>query len=88
MQRSNRNGARRRHRWAAVLSRLASIVPVCAPALCGCRSDLERRFQAHIDYLASDKLEGRGVGSRGIELAADYIARQFKAVGLEPAGPR
>ena len=52
----------------------------------GCASSLEQRFQNHINYLASDKLEGRGVGSRGIELAADYIAGQFAAVGLEPAG--
>ena len=86
MQRSNRNDARRRHLWVVILSRLACIAPVCAPALGGCRSDLERQFQAHIDYLASDKLEGRGVGSRGIELAANYIAGQFKAIGLEPAG--
>jgi len=54
--------------------------------LAGCATSLETRFQAHIDYLASDKLEGRGVGSRGIDLASDYIARQFTSIGLEPAG--
>ena len=54
--------------------------------IAGCATGLEQRFQAHIDYLASDDLEGRGVGSRGIELAADYISGQFAAVGLEPAG--
>jgi hypothetical protein len=59
---------------------------VAAPALTGCASNLERRFQAHIDYLASDELEGRAVGSRGIELAAEYIADQFAQIGLEPAG--
>jgi hypothetical protein len=52
----------------------------------GCASGLQRRFQAHIDYLASDELEGRGIGSRGIELAAEYIAGQFEEIGLEPAG--
>jgi hypothetical protein len=52
----------------------------------GCASGLEQRFQSHINYLASDKLEGRGVGSHGIELASDYIAREFTAIGLEPAG--
>ncbi len=52
----------------------------------GCRTDLQRRFQAHIDYLASDDLEGRGVGTRGIQLAAEYIAQQFTQLGLEPAG--
>ena len=52
----------------------------------GCASSLERRFQTHIDYLASDRLEGRGVGTEGIELAAEYIADQFAEIGLEPAG--
>ena len=52
----------------------------------GCASSTEHRFQAHIDYLASDELEGRGVGSRGIELAANYIAKEFVRIGLEPAG--
>lgn len=56
------------------------------PILAGCANGLEQRFHAHIDYLASDKLEGRGVGTQGIELAADYIGQQFASVGLEPAG--
>src|SRR5437899_2904238 len=41
---------------------------------------------AHDRYLASDELEGRGVGTRGIELAAKYIADDFAKSGLEPAG--
>lgn len=44
------------------------------------------RFQEHVNYLASDELEGRGVGSKGIELAAAYIAAQFEQAGLDPAG--
>lgn len=48
--------------------------------------DLVRRFQEHIDYLADDQLEGRGIGTKGIELAADYISRQFSQCGLSPAG--
>lgn len=35
-----------------------------------------------IKYLASDELEGRGVSTRGINLAADYIEKEFKAAGL------
>jgi len=49
---------------------------------------LEQRFQTHIDYLADDRLEGRSVGSKGIELAAEYIAKQFADAGLQPAGDR
>ncbi len=52
----------------------------------GCTSGLERRFQGHIDFLASDQLQGRGVGTPGIELAASYIEKQFADIGLEPAG--
>jgi len=52
----------------------------------GCASEIERRFQTHIDFLASDALEGRGVGTPGIEAAADYVAEQFGALGLAPAG--
>lgn len=40
----------------------------------------------HIQYLASDALEGRGTGEQGNELAAQYIAEQFKTMGLQPAG--
>jgi hypothetical protein len=38
-----------------------------------------------ITYLASDKLEGRLTPSPGLELAADYLAAQFRKAGLEPA---
>jgi aminopeptidase YwaD len=41
---------------------------------------------AHIRYLADDRLEGRAVGSDGARCAADYIAAEFDALGLEPAG--
>jgi Zn-dependent M28 family amino/carboxypeptidase len=39
-------------------------------------------FKAHTIYLSSDQLEGRGNGSRGIVLAADYISKQFELIGL------
>ena len=42
--------------------------------------------RAHVEFLADDLLEGRGTGTRGFELAAKYIAAQFEAMGLEPAG--
>jgi hypothetical protein len=46
------------------------------------REDLER----HVRWLASDALEGRGTGTPSIDLAAEYIAREFRRYGLEPAG--
>ena len=33
------------------------------------------RVQAHVEYLADDAREGRGVGSEGLDSAAAYIAR-------------
>lgn len=44
------------------------------------------KIRAHVQYLASDELEGRGTGQPGGDLAADYIAAQFKSYGLKPAG--
>ncbi len=43
-------------------------------------------LRAQVAYLASDALEGRATGSRGAQLAADYIAEQFKLAGLRTAG--
>lgn len=39
-----------------------------------------------VSFLASDKLEGRGTPSKGLDMAADYIADEFKKDGLQPAG--
>ena len=43
-------------------------------------------MRGHMAFLASDLLEGRNTPSRGLDLAAEYIAAQFRIVGLEPAG--
>src|SRR6266566_6599285 len=43
-------------------------------------------MDAHLRFLASDLLEGRAPATRGGRLAAAYIAAQFQALGLEPAG--
>jgi hypothetical protein len=40
------------------------------------------RLRAHIEYLASDKLEGRRTGSSGANTAAEYIAKEFARYGL------
>ncbi len=39
-------------------------------------------IKKHIDYLASDKLKGRGTSTEGEKLAAAYIAEQYKKMGL------
>ncbi len=44
------------------------------------------KIRAHVRFLSLDLLEGRGPGTRGGELAAEYIATQFALAGLQPAG--
>jgi len=50
--------------------------------------EVARRVRADVEFLASDNLEGRDTGSRGYAIAADYVAAQFRAIGLEPAGEK
>jgi len=42
-------------------------------------------LKADINYLASDKLEGRLAGSESEKIAAQYIARRFEKIGLSIA---
>src|SRR6202451_2130576 len=44
------------------------------------------KIRAHDRFLASDLLEGRGPGTRGGQLAAEYVATQFALAGARPAG--
>ncbi|WP_435016241.1 M28 family peptidase [Tundrisphaera sp. TA3] len=43
-------------------------------------------LKGHLSFLSSDLLEGRDTPSRGLDLAAEYIAAQFRRAGLEPIG--
>ena len=45
----------------------------------------EAPLRAHILFLSSDLMEGRGTGQRGGELTAAYLEAQAMAVGLQPA---
>ena len=44
------------------------------------------KIRAHVKYLASDELEGRGMNQKGGDLAAEYLRARFKDYGLQPAG--
>ena len=46
----------------------------------------EKQMKKDVEYLASDKLEGRNTGSPGEALAADYVAERFKKLGISPKG--
>ncbi|UTA67918.1 M28 family peptidase [Emticicia sp. 21SJ11W-3] len=44
------------------------------------------RIKAHVMYLADDKLKGRQPGKEGFRMAVDYVQKQYKEMGLLPAG--
>jgi Zn-dependent M28 family amino/carboxypeptidase len=66
------------------------VVPVVAglpPAARAAAASIDpEKIRAHVRFLSLDLLEGRGPGTRGGELAAEYIATQFALAGLRPAG--
>ncbi len=88
-----------RNSHVVILALIVSIVGVgCAPSERGATGTSDETvtsamdeirpeaMRAHIRFLADDLLEGRGTGTRGYQLAANYVAAHFEALGLEPAG--
>jgi Peptidase family M28 len=80
-------------RTALILAALASSVPLQQPrADPASRPGAEAvrlsasRIEADVRFLADDLLEGREAGTRGYDLAALYVATQYRMMGLEPAG--
>ena len=63
-------------------ARLAPRKPLAAPA--GRFSTA--RMRADTTFLAAGDMAGRGLGTTELERAADYIAAQFRAAGLQPGG--
>ncbi|MGK0153341.1 MAG: hypothetical protein ACI9SE_000285, partial [Neolewinella sp.] len=54
-------------------------------AMSFCESQInEAVLRAHVEFLSSDELGGRGVGTEGDVLARNYIAAQLRAAGCEP----
>lgn len=43
-------------------------------------------LKGNLSFLSSDLLEGRSTPSRGLDLAAEFIASRFREAGLEPVG--
>jgi hypothetical protein len=46
----------------------------------------EQRLRADVEALSAPEMDGRGLGTPGLERAADYLAEQFAAAGLKPGG--
>jgi Zn-dependent M28 family amino/carboxypeptidase len=62
---------------------IAGLPPAASAAAASIDSE---RIRQHVRFLSLDLLEGRGPGTRGAELAAEYIATQFALEGVQPAG--
>ena len=45
-----------------------------------------RRMQSDLEFLASEDMAGRGLGTDELERAAAYIATEFETAGLQPGG--
>ncbi|MFB3827268.1 MAG: M28 family peptidase [Bryobacteraceae bacterium] len=69
------------------MARFSGLIVVVCAALAARADDLSaQRIRAHVKFLSSDLMEGRGVGARGGDLATGYLAAQFELAGLQPAG--
>jgi hypothetical protein len=64
---------------------MALVVMAAASTFAGDDAIVER-MKKDVTYLASDECEGRGIETKGINKAADYIANQLKQAGLKPGG--
>jgi hypothetical protein len=67
----------RRHLFIVSVALLLGLSPTSAQTVAPAT-------RAHVDFLASDRLEGREAGSAGERLAADYIAAQLSRLGARP----
>ncbi len=46
----------------------------------------KERMMEIVRFLSSEKLKGRGLGTKGLDEAAEYIGQKFKEAGLKPGG--
>ena len=65
---------------------LLSAQPQPTPAQRIAASIRPNDLRADVSFLASDALQGRATPSPGLDMAAEYIAAQFRRAGLEPVG--
>ena len=75
---------------ALVLCSLASVAcavnPPLQPGVAANSPITESAVRGHMNFLASDALNGRGSGTRDEWIAASYLGAQMQAWGLEPLG--
>ena len=65
----------------------ALLLPACSSTPSPATPEIPPSWiESHVRFLSDDLLEGRGVATRGDEIARLYIRTQFQAAGLQPAG--
>jgi Zn-dependent M28 family amino/carboxypeptidase len=65
---------------------IAAAIPALSPAQPTPGNISAARLREQTRFLAGDLMEGRGVGTRGGQLATEYIASQLALAGARPAG--
>src|SRR5262245_53787863 len=50
-------------------------------------ADPEAAYRARLAVLCAERMAGRAAGSKGGDLAIEYLEREFVQLGLEPFGP-
>ena len=65
---------------------LIGVIAIAACSLFAADARDGTRWWSYVEFLASDKLEGRNTGSEGHRKAAEFVAAQFERDGLKPAG--
>jgi aminopeptidase YwaD len=60
--------------------------PRTSPVRPGAAGVTEASVRAHLEFLASDALNGRGSGTRDEQIAAEYVGAQFRRLGFKPGG--
>jgi hypothetical protein len=68
---------------ALVLPALLVLQLAAAERLSTTGEAVDSRYNADLKFLAGEKCEGRGVLTEGLNVAADYIADEFKRLGLK-----
>ena len=76
---------------AALLPLALLCIPVLAPAQtpgakAAAASITEADIRQRIEMIAHDSMGGRDTPSRGLDLAAQWVAQEFKRLGLKPGG--
>ena len=76
---------RRFQRFLPAIAGLVVLALYAAPPTTSSTPAIDsERVLNHIKYLASPEMRGRATGSPELEKAADYIAHEFREIGLKP----